>query len=150
MSTLRITLRAGERIFVNGAVMRVDRKTHLEFMNDVTFLLESHVMQAADANTPLRQLYFVVQLMLIDPAGAAEARAVFERTYPALLAAFAGVEIRSGLQDVADLVGRERNFEALKRLRTIIPLEDDILAGESAGLPPVEAPARVPIAVGAR
>ena len=70
MTTLRLSLRAGERIFVNGAVMRVDRKTSLELLNDVTFLLESHVMQAADAKTPIRQLYFLVQMMLIDPADA--------------------------------------------------------------------------------
>ena len=41
-----IHLRAGERIFVNGAVMRADRKVSLEFLNDVDFLLEAHVMQA--------------------------------------------------------------------------------------------------------
>ncbi|MBB3996389.1 flagellar biosynthesis repressor FlbT [Aureimonas pseudogalii] len=150
MSTLRITLRAGERIFVNGAVMRVDRKTHLEFMNDVTFLLESHVMQAADANTPIRQLYFVVQLMLIDPATAADSRASFERSYPALLAAFSSFAVRSGLQDVADLVARDRYFDALKRLRILIPLEDEILAGTVSPIPPIEAPARVQIAAGAR
>ena len=68
MATLRITLRAGERVFVNGAVLKVDRKTTLEFLNDVTFLLEGHVIQAEDATTPLRQLYFTVQMMLIDPS----------------------------------------------------------------------------------
>ncbi|WP_182084910.1 flagellar biosynthesis repressor FlbT [Aureimonas sp. ME7] len=150
MSTLRITLRAGERIFVNGAVMRVDRKTHLEFMNDVTFLLESHVMQPEDANTPLRQLYFIVQLMLIDPAGAKDARAAFSRTYPALLAAFSSSEIRSGIQDVVDLVERERNFEALKRLRALIPSEDAVLNSETMRVPSIDAIARPAVAMGAR
>lgn len=155
MSTLRITLRAGERIFVNGAVMRVDRKTQLEFMNDVTFLLESHVMQASEATTPLRQLYFVVQLMLIDPAGAADARQVFDRTLPGLLAAFSSIEIRAGLHDAAELLARERPFEALKRVRALLPLEDAILAEGASGTLPaaaaraVPAPA-LPIAAGAR
>lgn len=150
MSTLRITLRAGERIFVNGAVMRVDRKTHLEFMNDVTFLLESHVMQADDATTPLRQLYFVIQLMLIDPAGAAEARVLFDRTYPSLLAAFSSAEIRSGIQDVVDLVHRERNFEGLKRLRSLLPLEDLVMQGEGVVMPDIKPIARPVAAMGAR
>ena len=43
---MNITLRAGERIYINGAVLRVDRKATLELLNDATFLLETHVMQA--------------------------------------------------------------------------------------------------------
>ena len=68
-STLRISLKSGERIFINGAVLRVDRKVALEFLNDVTFLLENHVLQLEDATTPLRQLYFIAQMMLINPEG---------------------------------------------------------------------------------
>lgn len=150
MSTLRITLRAGERIFVNGAVMRVDRKTQLEFLNDVTFLLESHVMQASEATSPLRQLYFIVQMMLIDPADVAKAREVFDRSYPMLLAVFERPEIRSGIQDVVDLVARDRSFDALKRLRALIPLEDEILNHQGEGAPAMPSlPVRVPLAVAA-
>ena len=43
---MNITLRAGERFFINGAVIRIDRKASIELLNDVTFLLENHVMQA--------------------------------------------------------------------------------------------------------
>lgn len=129
MSTLKVSLRANEKIFVNGAVMRVDRKTSLELLNDVTFLLESHVMQAADATTPLRQLYFLVQMMLIDPAEAVAAREAFAKTYPLLLAAFSNVTIRDGLMDIADLVERDRPFDALKCLRGLIPIEDAIIRG---------------------
>ena len=73
-NTLKISLKPNEKIYINGAVIRVDRKVTIELMNDVQFLLESHVIQADQASTPLRQLYFVVQIMLINPAGAGEAR----------------------------------------------------------------------------
>ena len=65
---MHISLRPGEKLYVNGAVLRVDRKVSVEFLNDVTFLLENHVILPEEANTPLRQLYFVVQTMLIEPA----------------------------------------------------------------------------------
>ena len=65
---MNITLRAGEKLYINGAVIRVDRKATIELLNDVTFLLENHVMQADQATTPLRQIYFAVQVMLMDPA----------------------------------------------------------------------------------
>ncbi len=64
---MKVSLRAGELIYVNGAVLRVDRKVAIELVNDVMFLLEGQVMQAADATTALRQLYFIVQLMLMNP-----------------------------------------------------------------------------------
>lgn len=63
---MKISLRAGERVYINGAVLRVDRKVSLELVNDVMFLLEGQVMQAADATTAMRQLYFIVQLMLMN------------------------------------------------------------------------------------
>ena len=65
---MHITLRAGERLFLNGAVIKADRKVCLELMNDATFLLEAHVMQPDKATSPLRQLYFIVQTMLMSPA----------------------------------------------------------------------------------
>lgn len=132
MGTLRITLRAGERIFVNGAVLKVDRKTTLEFLNDVTFLLESHVMQAEQATTPLRQLYFIVQMMLMDPNSADPARRLFGKTLEAMLGTYRNNDVVEGLAEIESLVERERCFEALKRLRTLIPIEDGILQRTSA------------------
>ena len=67
-SILRLGLRSGEKIYINGAVIRVDRKVRLELLNDATFLLESHVMAAEEATTSLRRLYFLVQGILIDPS----------------------------------------------------------------------------------
>ena len=74
-NTLKISLKPNEKIYINGAVVKVDRKMTVEFLNDVQFLLESHVLQADEATTPLRQLYFIIQVMLINPSGAAQARA---------------------------------------------------------------------------
>ncbi|EAU41139.1 flagellum biosynthesis repressor [Fulvimarina pelagi HTCC2506] len=134
MSTLRISLRAGERIFVNGAVMKVDRKTTLEFLNDVTFLLESHVMQAEDAKTPLRQIYFVVQMMLMDPANLDEPKTLFGESLARMLKTYSNGDILNGLLEIEEMVERGRAFEALKRLRTLIPLEDEILGQPETGV----------------
>ena len=87
-NTLSISLKPNEKIFINGAVLRVDRKVAIEFLNDVQFLLENHVLQAEDASTPLRQLYFIAQMILINPEGAEQARAMFRKSVPLLLASF--------------------------------------------------------------
>lgn len=127
--SLSLSLRAGERLYVNGAVLRVDRRVSIQFLNDVTFLLEAHVMQPEEATTPLRQLYFMAQAMLIDPACRA-------RQLPGLVASVSGLlgrcddrALLSGLLDVRDAIGRDRIYEAMKILRGLFPLECSAVAG---------------------
>jgi flagellar protein FlbT len=124
---MNITLRAGERLFINGAVIRIDRKATIELMNDVTFLLENHVMQAKDATTLTRQIYFAVQVMLMDPTAQPTAAPLASSLIQTALAAYRNPEIVSGLRGVAQSLGRGRNFEAMKALRALFPLEDEEL-----------------------
>jgi flagellar protein FlbT len=132
---MHLSLRAGERIFINGAVLRADRKVTIELLNDATFLLENHVLQVEDATTPLRQLYFVVQAVLIDPASAERALAVFRDLHSATIAAFSNEEIVLGLKNVAELVDASRPFDALKVIRSLFPLESAVLEGGAKTAP---------------
>lgn len=134
----RISLRAGERIYINGAVLRPDRKVALEFLNDVAFLLESHVIHAEATTTPLRQLYFVVQTMLMDPANASTTLGVFEKSHGLLLDSFENEEILEGLGQVGSHVQANRVFEALKLIRALLPLEDAILGKSKQTAQPVQ------------
>ncbi len=126
-NTLRISLKAGERIFINGAVLRVDRKVSLEFLNDVTFLLENHVMQPEEATTPLRQLYFIVQMMLINPAGVEQSMDMFRKSIVMLLSCFNDEEVRSELKHIDGMVIQGKAFESLKAIRGLYPIEEKIL-----------------------
>jgi flagellar protein FlbT len=127
-STLRISLKSGERIFINGAVLRVDRKVAIEFLNDVTFLLENHVLQPEGATTPLRQLYFIVQMMLINPEGASQSMIMFKKSITMLLASFANDEILAELKRIDAVVTSGRPFDALKAIRALYPIEERILS----------------------
>ncbi|SFF62267.1 flagellar biosynthesis repressor FlbT [Methylobacterium ajmalii] len=152
---MRLSLRAGERIYINGAVLRVDRKVAIELMNDATFLLESHVLQAEEATTPLRQLYFAAQTLLIEPAKAQAARALYDGIRDGLLAATGEPALREGLASADALVAAGRLFEALKMIRGLYPLEAALLAADAAALadpaalsepvpPAAPAPAQLP------
>jgi flagellar protein FlbT len=118
-----IHLKRGEKLYVNGAVLRVDRRTSLEFLNDVTFLLENHVMQAEEATTPVRQLYFVVQTMLMDPANAGMTAELYKHLSHRVQQEAGDAGIRSAI-DVADKkVAEGRYFDALKHLRSCFAVE---------------------------
>ncbi|CAH0339506.1 flagellar biosynthesis repressor FlbT [Rhizobium sp. CECT 9324] len=129
-STLRISLKSGERIFINGAVLRVDRKVALEFLNDVTFLLENHVLQPDQATTPLRQLYFIAQMMLINPEGREQSMAMFRKSIIMLLNCFQNEEILAELKRVDAMVSSGRAFDALKAIRSLYAVEDRILTSD--------------------
>lgn len=144
-STLKISLKPNEKIYLNGAVVKVDRKVTLEVLNDVQFLLEGHVLQPEDASTPLRQLYFMIQIMLMNPSGADEARALFRQSLPLLIDTFEEREIQIGLKQIDRMVSEDRVYEALKAVRGLYPLEAKVLAAVSA---PVPAPQPRPLAVG--
>ncbi|MCB8823470.1 flagellar biosynthesis repressor FlbT [Microvirga rosea] len=133
--SMHLSLKAGERIFINGAVLRVDRKVSIELLNDATFLLENHVLQVDDATTPLRQLYFVVQAILIDPGSADKALAVFKDLYAATLETFTLKEITVGLKNVAEMVDAGRPFDALKIIRGLFPIESAVLSADASDSP---------------
>lgn len=129
-STLRISLKSGERIFINGAVLRVDRKVALEFLNDVTFLLENHVLQPEQATTPLKQLYFIAQMILINPEGAQQSMVMFRKSISMLLTCFSNEEVLAELKRIDGMVSTGRAFDALKAIRGLYPIEEKILSDE--------------------
>jgi flagellar protein FlbT len=149
-NTLKLSLKPNEKLYVNGAVIRVDRKVTLELLNDVQFLLENHVLQPEDASTPLRQLYFILQVMLMNPQGAVEACDMFRRSLPLMLANFTDERIRTALKNVDRMVGEDKVFDALRAIRALYPLEQAILSatGTDAQPPQTEDAAR-PLAMGA-
>ncbi len=132
---MHISLRCGEKIYINGAVLRADRKVSLELLNDATFLLEAHVMKVEDANTPLRQLYFIIQIMLMNPSDSADAQAMCESAIRMTIAASDNAGLASGLRTVQLLVDCNRIFEALKAVRALFPIEAAILAVDDAASP---------------
>ncbi len=129
---IQISLKAGERIYINGAVVRADRKVTLQLLNDVVFILESHVMQAEETTSPLRQLYFVVQALLMDPRNAEATRNLFNQMHASTMVSFTNQAIRAELAAIARMVDEGSAFDALKRLRALFPSEDAILDGSPA------------------
>ena len=132
-NSLRITLRGGERLFINGAVLKADRKVGLELLNGATFLLEQHFMTSEEAKTPLSQLYFLVQTMLVEPAMAGAARAAAEAGLAGLSVASQDSAMRDGLKQIEALLKLDRPVDVLKKIRALLPLERAEVAPPVAG-----------------
>lgn len=117
---MNISLRRGERIFINGAVIRVDRKVCFELLNDVTFLLEHHIIQPEEANTPLRQLYVAIQTILMAPTDEDASLAISLGLINTYLLITNDNELIQSLIQVKTYLEVNRPFEALKSLRNVL------------------------------
>jgi flagellar protein FlbT len=129
---MNISLRKGEKIYMNGAIFRVDRKVCIELLNDVTFLLENHVMPLDEVKTPMKQLYFVVQTMLIAPNDTVAAVDLCAKLLSSLQSAAGDQRLVEGLARVAKHIDERRLFEALKIVRSLFPIESELLGSPSA------------------
>lgn len=123
---MRLSLKAGEKIYMNGAVFSVDRKVSIELLNDATFLLEAHVMQIEAATSPLKQIYFAIQLMLMDPGETASIRGTVEAMFAAFAAA-AEFQPRRPRGRGPGVIPQGRPIEALKALRSLFATEAALL-----------------------
>lgn len=122
--TLRITLKTGERVFINGAILRADRKVSVELLNDASFLLEQHVMNIDDATTPLRQLYYVTQQILLDPQHAQQRRDAALHVLRFVEQASPTEEVSQRLAELGEIIAKGRAFDALKLIRLMFRLEE--------------------------
>ncbi len=116
---MRFSLKAGERIFINGAVLTVSQKVTLSLLNEARFLLESHVLQVAEATTPMRQLYFVAQSILINPQDADKVMGAFRKLHDSLMLLTTDEPTKETLRRAGELVEADRIFDALKVIRTL-------------------------------
>ena len=128
MNSMNLRLKPGEKLYVNGAVIRVDRRVSIELLNDVTFLLQSHVLQLEDASSPLRQLYFAIQSVIIDPKSSDETSGMINVMLADLLATFSDNDVIYGLLEVQGLVKRGRFFDSLRVVRGLFWIEDSIIS----------------------
>jgi flagellar biosynthesis repressor protein FlbT len=111
----RLYLKAGEKLYLNGAVVRVDRKVSIELLNDVTFLLEAYVMQQDQIKSQFDQLYFCVQTMLLQSGRVAGG--VVERLLQEVCSSVECHNLRTIISDAGLLIDRGQFFDALKLLK---------------------------------
>ncbi|UUR06895.1 flagellar biosynthesis repressor FlbT [Sphingomonas glaciei] len=126
--TLRISLRDGEKVVINGAVIRSSGRTDLAIESKVSILRGREIMSPAEATTPARALYFHTMMAYLDPDGIAHHhRAILE----ALAAVGRLTCCETGREAVATFAARAAQtdyYRALGECRTLMRLEHDALA----------------------
>ncbi len=130
--TLRISLRDGERVVVNGAVLRAVGRTDLCVEGKASILRGREIMGPEDANTPAKQLYFLTMMAYIDPDGAQGYHDRIVEALQQVAEILPAQGARAATVSYARHVAHMQFYRALTDCRTLIALEADILADTAA------------------
>jgi flagellar protein FlbT len=65
---LKLSLKPGEKFVLNGAVLtNGDRRVSLVIENKASILRDRDILQADEANTPAKRIYFPIMMLYHDP-----------------------------------------------------------------------------------
>lgn len=132
MSGLVLKLAPKERVLINGAVIENgDRRTRLAILTpNANILRLKDALHPDEANTPVRRVCYIAQLVLSGDAEPEEASKQLLTGIEQLSQVLQDVDSRKLLDDATEAVMGERFYQAMKALRSLIPREDRLLAGD--------------------
>jgi flagellar protein FlbT len=121
--TLRISLRDGEKIVVNGAVLSAVGRTALCVENHASILRGREIMLPSEADTPARRLYFASMTAYLDPAGMAPHHDDIVACLAEVVATADTAEVRARCVAYARHLAQNDAYRALGECRAMIDFE---------------------------
>ena len=133
---LKLSLRPGERLVVNGAVLQNgDRRGVILLQNKASVLREKDIMQEDEANSPARRIYFAAMMMYLDEPGAGRFHDEFILRLQEFMSAIRNPEILAECVNASRQVLAREYYKALMVCRKLIEYEDVRLKNVPASVP---------------
>ena len=129
MSGLVLKLRPAERIMINGAVIENgDRRTRLHVLTpNANVLRLRDAIHPDEANTPVKRVCYIAQLLLAGEAEPKTARQQLMQGIEQLAAVFHDMDCRAHLAEAKAQLQQENDYQALKFLRFLLPVEASLM-----------------------
>ncbi len=132
---LKLSLKPGERFVLNGAVVQNgDRRGVLILQNKASVLREKDIMQAEDANSPARLIYFPVMMMYLDEASASKFYDEFAMRLSEFMGATRNTEILADCVAASRHVMAREYYKALMAARKLVDYEESRIGDVASGL----------------
>ena len=134
---LKLSLKPGEKFVLNGAVVQNgDRRGVLVLQNKASVLREKDIMQAEEASSPARRVYFPVMMMYLDEGGAVRYYDEFAHRLSEFMSVIRNSDILAECVAISkNVMGREY-YKALMGCRKLIEYEDERLAHVATSVQP--------------
>jgi flagellar biosynthesis repressor protein FlbT len=123
---LILTLKPGERVILGGAVIKNGPAVaHLQIENKVTLLREKDILTEAEATTPCKKIYLVVQLMYIGDGLTSELAQVYWDLVRDVLEA--APSTNDLISQMSAYIVESNFYPALKVAKKLILYEEELL-----------------------
>lgn len=134
MSGLVLKLGPHERVLINGAVIENgDRRSRLAIMTpNANILRLRDAIHPEEANTPVRRVCYLAQLVLSGDAEAGETRLQLLRGIEQLSQVLTDHDSRTQLSLASTAVLGDQHYQALKALRSLLSREERLFAAGRA------------------
>ncbi len=125
---LKITLKPHEKMIMGGAVIANGNNAacHLIIENRVPILREKDILSEEEANSPSRQLYFIIQLMYIDE----ENLDLHQKKYWKLVKELvkAAPSTVGHIDQISEYIVGGKYYQALKLANNLIDYEQEVIS----------------------
>jgi len=130
MSGLVLKLGPHERVLINGAVIENgERRSRLAIMTpNANILRLRDAIHPEEANTPVRRVCYLAQLVLSGDAEPAETQRQLLRGIEQLSQVLTDHDSRTQLAVASRAVLDDQHYQALKALRSLLPREERLFA----------------------
>ncbi len=130
MSGLVLKLGPHERVLINGAVVENgDKRSRLAIMTpNANILRLRDAIHPQEANTPVKRVCYIAQLVLTGDATPSDTRQQLLRGIEQLSQVLTDHDSRTQLNIATKAVLEDQHYQALKALRSLLPREERLFA----------------------
>lgn len=124
---LVLTLKPGERVILGGAVIKNGPAiAHLQIENKVTLLREKDILTEAEASSPCKKIYLVIQLMYIGDGLTTELVQLYSDLVRDVLAA--APSTNDLISQMSAYIVESSFYPALKVAKKLISYEEELIS----------------------
>lgn len=123
---LKIELKPGEKVVINGAVIEgaSDGRTEFVLLNKVSILRQRHILRQEEASTPVKRLYFSLQMLYIEPSSQEIYFPLYEKYQKDLEVTLTLPTLKFALEQIRHCISQNEYYEALKIARAMMETEE--------------------------
>jgi flagellar protein FlbT len=123
---LHLELKPNEKLFIGGAVVvNHEDRCRITVLNDVPVLREKDIMTEAEADTPCKRIYFLIQSMYMDEPNLGRYQQIYwDMVRNVVNAAPSTAPL---LIEASEQIAQRRYYQAIKAAQRLIDYEKELI-----------------------